>query len=401
MRIGLNVGEVLGHDDEPFGAAVNAGARVMAKADGGEILVSEMVRSLAGTVPGIEYRDRGRHAFKGFDEPWRLYQLVWAGAPRPRPKPRRRPSRRLVLAAAAGAVGVAAVAGGVILATRDGNSGLRRLDRNSVGLLDAKSGRILQEVRVGSDPRTMAARKGLVWVGNYGDNTVTRVVEKTGETKTIPVHGHPIAIAPIEGGAWVLELEHQLERVDSRFDRVTMRVATDASRLTVGAGSLWTTTGRTYVRRLSQRDGRPVGDPIVPDLGANDLAVARDTVWACGAALTPIDIGTSVQGQAVILGGCRFVAAAGGAVWCFVSGLDGTRVVKVGAAGGGVLGSTKVSVNAAGIAAGAGAAWLPDPSAGSVTRVSGSDLRGVRTIMVGAAPTAVAVGRRGVWVAAS
>ena len=133
VRIGLNVGEVLGHDDEPFGAAVNAGARVMAKADGGEILVSEMVRSLAGTVPGIEYRDRGRHAFKGFDEPWRLYQLVWAGAPQPRPKPRRRPSRRLVLAAAAGAVGVAAVAGGVILATRDGNSGLRRLDRNSIG----------------------------------------------------------------------------------------------------------------------------------------------------------------------------------------------------------------------------------------------------------------------------
>ena len=58
VRIGLNVGEVLERDGSPFGAAVNAGARIMAKADGGEILVSEMVRQLAGTVPGVQYRDR-------------------------------------------------------------------------------------------------------------------------------------------------------------------------------------------------------------------------------------------------------------------------------------------------------------------------------------------------------
>ena len=59
VRIGLNVGEVLEREGTPFGAAVNAGARVMAKADGGEILVSETVRQLAGTLPGIQYRDRG------------------------------------------------------------------------------------------------------------------------------------------------------------------------------------------------------------------------------------------------------------------------------------------------------------------------------------------------------
>src|SRR3954451_10994450 len=94
VRIGLNVGEVLERDGTPFGAAVNAGARVMAKADGGEILVSEMVRQLAGTIPQTTFRDRGRHAFKGFDEPWRLYQVVWPGAPPPRPRERRRPRLR-------------------------------------------------------------------------------------------------------------------------------------------------------------------------------------------------------------------------------------------------------------------------------------------------------------------
>ena len=86
VRIGLNVGEVLERDGHPFGAAVNAGARVMSYADGGEILVSEVVRNLAGTVPGVTYKDRGRHEFKGWDERWRLYQVVWPGAPVARPR---------------------------------------------------------------------------------------------------------------------------------------------------------------------------------------------------------------------------------------------------------------------------------------------------------------------------
>src|SRR5215203_867532 len=90
VRIGLNVGEVLERDGTPFGAAVNAGARVMAKAAGGEILVSEMVRQLAGTVPGVQYRDRGRHTFKGFDEKGRPYEVVFDRPTPPRPAPRRR-----------------------------------------------------------------------------------------------------------------------------------------------------------------------------------------------------------------------------------------------------------------------------------------------------------------------
>src|ERR1051326_5133037 len=75
VRIGLHAGEVLEREGHPFGNAVNGAARVSAQARGGQVLLSETVRQLAGDVPGLRFRDRGRKRLKGFDEPWRLYEL--------------------------------------------------------------------------------------------------------------------------------------------------------------------------------------------------------------------------------------------------------------------------------------------------------------------------------------
>src|SRR5215211_5990836 len=173
VRIGLNVGEVLERDGTPFGAAVNAGARVMAKARGGEILVSDMVRQLAGTVPGVQYRDRGRHTFKGFDEPWRLYQVVWPGAPPKRVQPRARPSRNLAVAVAAGLLVLIAAAVAAFLATRGPDGGLSGIRPNSVGVIDPKTNRVVDEVPVGIRPGPIAFGGGRVWVGNLDDRDLT------------------------------------------------------------------------------------------------------------------------------------------------------------------------------------------------------------------------------------
>jgi predicted ATPase/class 3 adenylate cyclase len=76
VRLGLNAGEVSSRDDGLFGSAVNLAARVMAKARPGEILVSEVVKRLAGKVADVEFRDRGRFRLKGFPDRWRLYELA-------------------------------------------------------------------------------------------------------------------------------------------------------------------------------------------------------------------------------------------------------------------------------------------------------------------------------------
>jgi class 3 adenylate cyclase len=58
--------------DDVGGIAVHIGARIMAAAGPGEVLVSRTVRDLvAGS--GIELEDRGSHTLKGVGDQWQLF----------------------------------------------------------------------------------------------------------------------------------------------------------------------------------------------------------------------------------------------------------------------------------------------------------------------------------------
>ncbi len=76
VRIGLNAGEPIAEEDDLFGASVNRAARIAALAQGGEILVANVVRELA---EGKEFMfgDRGETALRGFDDPVRLFEVRW------------------------------------------------------------------------------------------------------------------------------------------------------------------------------------------------------------------------------------------------------------------------------------------------------------------------------------
>jgi class 3 adenylate cyclase/tetratricopeptide (TPR) repeat protein len=80
VRIGINTGEVVVEGDDIYGQAVNAAARIATRAKGGEILVSEIVRQLAGSGPEFRFADRGRYRLKGFPDRWHLYGVVYDAA---------------------------------------------------------------------------------------------------------------------------------------------------------------------------------------------------------------------------------------------------------------------------------------------------------------------------------
>lgn len=80
VRVGINTGDVIAEGDDLHGHAVNAAARITAKADGGEVLVSDVVKLLAGSAEGVAFADRGRFRLKGFPDRIRLHRVVWAEA---------------------------------------------------------------------------------------------------------------------------------------------------------------------------------------------------------------------------------------------------------------------------------------------------------------------------------
>jgi class 3 adenylate cyclase len=75
IRAGLHTGECEVMGDDIGGVAVHIAARVSAKAEGGEVLVSRTVKDLvAGS--GIEFADRGEHELKGVPDSWQLLAVA-------------------------------------------------------------------------------------------------------------------------------------------------------------------------------------------------------------------------------------------------------------------------------------------------------------------------------------
>ncbi len=72
-RIGIHYGEALYRDGDYFGRDVNQAARVVARAGGGEVLVTRPVVELAAGVDGLEFERIGEVRLKGFSEPTELF----------------------------------------------------------------------------------------------------------------------------------------------------------------------------------------------------------------------------------------------------------------------------------------------------------------------------------------
>jgi class 3 adenylate cyclase len=74
IRAGLHTGECEVTDGQVAGIAVHTGARVAARANADEVLVSSTVRDLvAGS--GIEFDERGTHELKGIPGHWQLFAV--------------------------------------------------------------------------------------------------------------------------------------------------------------------------------------------------------------------------------------------------------------------------------------------------------------------------------------
>jgi adenylate cyclase len=72
-RIGIHYGEALYRDGDYYGRDINQAARVVARAAGGEVLVTRPVVDVAAGLDGVRFVRIGEVGLKGFSEPTELF----------------------------------------------------------------------------------------------------------------------------------------------------------------------------------------------------------------------------------------------------------------------------------------------------------------------------------------
>ena len=77
MRVGVSAGDATFEDGDWFGTPVVEAARLCAEADGNQILVSDLVRALAGTRSEYTVTPLGVRTLKGLPEPLAVCDVEW------------------------------------------------------------------------------------------------------------------------------------------------------------------------------------------------------------------------------------------------------------------------------------------------------------------------------------
>ena len=80
-RIGLHSGAAIYRDGDYFGREVNLAARVVARARGSEVLITDAVRDVVDRCDHLEFEDIGQVKLKGFSEPRLLSRAMQAPEP--------------------------------------------------------------------------------------------------------------------------------------------------------------------------------------------------------------------------------------------------------------------------------------------------------------------------------
>jgi class 3 adenylate cyclase/streptogramin lyase len=412
IRAGIHTGEVERSGKGASGIAVHVGARVMATAGPGEIVVTSTVRDLAAGSE-ITFTDRGLATLRGIDGEWHLYGVEVPPTDLVAPESevvgegeRRRPWALL----AAGAVGLAAVgvvAAGLLLPSV--LAGPIVPSPGSVARVPAGGSSFDAEVRVGRQPTGLAIGGGAVWVANFIDGTLSRVDPETESVTANPaVTGNPTGIAHGAGSVWVTTHFGRPEGaagVVVRFDdRGTI---VDTIPVGNGAEGVVAVDGTVYVAdriheevlRIDPGTAGIDGDPIPVGRAPGAIAVGAGSLWVTStldSTLWRMDLADQTSQRISLPGRPTAVAVGEDAAW--VTSEEGDSLTRVDLADHS-LRTIRDLDRARGVAVGPVGLWVAVAGRSSLTRIDPTSGTVAVELAVAGAPNAVAVDESGaVWV---
>jgi peptide/nickel transport system substrate-binding protein len=415
IRAGIHFGECERIGDKLGGIAVVVGARIMALATAGEVLVSSTAAELSRGA-GFGFEDRGMQRLKGVEDAWRVFATTTVeGAPRPAPldaseararrgqiapeAPRRR--RTIVAVGVAFALVLAAVA--VPVGVRRLHRGLPRIDANAVGLVDASNGHMTQQVALGDIPSGVTAGAGSEWVALASKNEVARVDPVTATViQTIPVGESPVGIAYGDGAVWVANSNgRSVSRIDPQSNHVvkTIDVGNAPTAIAVTADAVWVTnTLDGTVARIDPTTDKarafPAGSgPIAIALGAGSLWVANQA----GGDVARINPDTGELIDDIVVGqGPSGLAFDGSDVW--VANAQSGTVSRIDPATDDETGIARVGGAPSQIGVANERVWVTDPETDRLVAIDPNDVQVATTTLIGNEPFSLAMDGDGIWV---
>jgi YVTN family beta-propeller protein len=278
---------------------------------------------------------------------------------------RRSRKRRAVLLSALTGVIAAIVVVPLVVFGHGGSGGRSAVSAtaDSLGVVDARSGRLVAATAVGATPTAVAVGEGAYWVTNADGDTVSRIDPRTNAVvQPITVGNGPTGIAFGDGAVWVVNsLDGTVSRIDPGTNTVvkTIVVGTEPVGIVYAAGSVW--VANTGDGTISRIDPKSDGPPTTLPVAATQLAFGAGTLWASERA----------AGEVV-----RIDPATGEQVFAPIHVGNGPT----------------------GIAFGDDAAWVANSLDGTVSRIDPETNSQAAVIPVGNGPAAVAIDPRSVWV---
>jgi class 3 adenylate cyclase/streptogramin lyase len=410
IRAGVHMGEVEIMDSGVGGIAVHVGARVMSKAEPGQILVSNTVRDLM-SGSDLAFQDIGFHELKGVGAQVHLYS-VRPSAPDAEPEPlipeAEEPAARRRRIAVWASVGVVVVAAAVVVAVVLGGSSASAFvpAPNTVAELSPTSDDVIGGVAVGTTPTGLAFGDGLLWVANFDDKTVQSidVATRTAGPAKGGVLSNPTGIAVGGGFVWVTNgFSGQVVKIDPNQANLTTPtdVGSGVAGLAFGSGQVWIAQADQGVLiRLDAVTGSH--QPVTLPAGAQpvDVAIGAGEVWvadAQGGRVLEVDPSTlHVTAIPLLSGHPARIAFGEGFVW--VTSTDADSLTRIDPKSGQPTTVEHVGNGPLGVAAGDGGVWVANSLDGTVARIDPRSAKVVGRVHLGFSPDAVAVAADGVWV---
>jgi DNA-binding SARP family transcriptional activator len=334
--------------------------------------------------------------------------------------------RRLRIAAAG--VIVAAAVAALGFALRTSGAGAVKVIANSIAVVDPRTNKVVDDIRVGDYPTAVAAGNGSIWVGNGGDNTVQRIDAKTDKPSFPGGAQQPLDLAVTRHALWIANgtnFETKPPTGGGTIDRRGLRfgaskkikigpsetlnewwtvVATDGRSVWAGNSS-----SRTAVR-LDPATGRVV--ERIAGVGGGGIAIGYGSTWVAEykrntvARIDP-NTGTIIARIPVSSAPTR-IAAGEGAVWVTTQHPN-NAIWKIDPRTGETVAVIPVPPTSRRVATGGGYVWVTSgtyagepavPQTGGVlTKIDPRTNRIVATIELGFRPDGVAVANGSVWVA--